>query len=443
MQCQTTYDLSTWADIPRLCTDPDYARSRHLRVKKQGELFVIRYDKEQLLTSRLDEGMGLFRSVVSDGENILAFSPPKAVEFPQNLVDVPIYEPDENGDFGVGDGVGLSGRVEEFVEGTMVNVFWNPGTGDWELSTRSCIGARNMFYEDSGKTFRYMFLEAMNNTTLEFADLEKELCYSFVLQHPDNRLVVPFATPHLVLVAVYRPTGSQVLRHYPVGWKKALRDMDKVQLDNTQDRVPVRTPRPFVSLDGPGGGHTFTQMKAHFDAGREGYQVMGVVIHFGDGKRAKIRNKNYEYVRRLRGNSTKMQFHYYSLRQAGKVGEFLWFYPEWATKFSEMREDLHSWTTSLRGNYMACFARKEGRVHDYPFTFRPHMRALHQIYRNTLRAEKKHVTHAIVRDYVNDLPPARLMFAINYEVNQRHTDENVVEIMHRLQGLSTQSLPSS
>ncbi len=173
MQCQTTYDLSSWADIPRLCTDPDYARSRHLRVKKQGELFIIRYDKDQLLTQRLDEGMGLFRSVVSDGKNILAFSPPKAVEFPQDLVNVPINEPDTgNWKNDVWDGVGIPGRVEEFVEGTMVNVFWNPGSRDWELSTRSCIGARNMFYEDSGKTFRYMFLEAMNNTTLEFADLE-------------------------------------------------------------------------------------------------------------------------------------------------------------------------------------------------------------------------------------------------------------------------------
>ena len=439
MQHNTTYDLSRWADIARVCADPSYAQSRFLTVKKQGDLFVIRYDKNKLLTQRLEEGMGLFRSVISDGEKILCFSPQKAVEFPEELVNIPLYEPEEDG--GTQQGRPFTAvHVEEFVEGTMVNVFWNPATGDWELATRSCVGARNTFYEDQKKTFRYMFLEAMNNTTLEFADLEKELCYSFVLQHPDNRLVVPFAIPTLVLVAVYRPMGSHVLSLDSTEWKGSLRDIDEVALDNTRNRVPVATPREFTSAT-PHGVGTFTDIESDFDQGKYGYQVMGVVIHFGDGKRAKIRNKNYEYVRRLRGNSTKMQFHYYSLRQAGRVAEFLKYYPEWEETFGEMREDLHSWTRALRKNYMDCFARKVGRINDYPFAFRPHMRALHQIYHDTLRAEKKHVTNAVVKDYVNDLPPARLMFAINYEVNQRHTDSKVVNAQAAL--TATQSLPSS
>ena len=439
MQHNTTYDLSSWADIARVCSDPSYAQSRFLRVKNQDGLFVIRYEKDKLLTQRVNEGMGLFRSVISDGEKIICFSPPKAVEFPEELADIPLYDPDEDGN-NQQDCPFTAVRVEEFVEGTMVNVFWNHHTQDWELATRSCVGARNKFYEDQDKTFRYMFLEAMNNTTLEFTDLQKDFCYSFVLQHPDNRLVIPFVSPHLVLVAVYKPIGAgKVLSIERGEWKKNDTDDD----DLIDRRRSVGYPRVFMPIDGPitrNERRSFSDMKAHFDIGREGYQVMGVVIHFGDGKRARIRNKNYEYVRRLRGNSTKMQYHYYCLRQAGQVSEFLKYYPEWGHDFGEMRDDLHSWTRNLRENYMTCFARKVGRLNAYPFAFRPHMRALHQIYRDTLRAEKKHVTIAIVKDYVNGLPPARLMFAINYEVNQRHTDHKVVNANAAL--TATQSLPS-
>ena len=49
-----------------------------------------------------------------------------------------------------------------------------------------------------------MFLEASNNANFEFDILDKTLCYSFVLQHPKNRIVVPFKETQLYLVACYR-----------------------------------------------------------------------------------------------------------------------------------------------------------------------------------------------------------------------------------------------
>ena len=46
------------------------------------------------------------------------------------------------------------------------------------------------------------------------------------------------------------------------------------------------------------------------------YKIVGCVLYDKEtGERLKIRNKNYEYVRHLKGNTPKIQYQYYSLRQ--------------------------------------------------------------------------------------------------------------------------------
>ena len=48
------------------------------------------------------------------------------------------------------------------------------------------------YLDENKKTFRYLFLDVMNSTNLEFDNLNKEYSYSFVIQHPENRIVSPF-----------------------------------------------------------------------------------------------------------------------------------------------------------------------------------------------------------------------------------------------------------
>jgi hypothetical protein len=48
-----------------------------------------------------------------------------------------------------------------------------------------------------------MFLEASYENSMSFNLLDKKYSYSFVVQQPENRIVVPFKSPQLYLVAVY------------------------------------------------------------------------------------------------------------------------------------------------------------------------------------------------------------------------------------------------
>ena len=101
--------------------------------------------------------------------------------------------------------------AEAFIEGTMINVFYDSNygvNGCWQIATRNTVGGEVSFYKTSNgtsnKTFNEMFMDAciFNNFNLQL--LNPRFCYSFVLQHPENRIVVPFKFPQLYLISVYK-----------------------------------------------------------------------------------------------------------------------------------------------------------------------------------------------------------------------------------------------
>ena len=146
---------------------------------------IIRYNKEYLL-DELIKSSGLFRSVILNDENkIIVFSPPKSLS---SDVFINTYGKDV-----------LNCRAEQYVEGTMINVFNDHG--EWEIATRSTVGGKITFFRVDGNitTFRHMFLDACNYVNLDFDYLDKSLCYSFILQHPENRIVSPIVEKGIYL----------------------------------------------------------------------------------------------------------------------------------------------------------------------------------------------------------------------------------------------------
>jgi len=131
-------------------------------------------------------------------------------------------------------------------------------------------------------------------------------------------------------------------------------------------------------------------------------------------------------VRRLRGNKPKLQFRYLALRQQEKVRDYLKYYPEASQEFSAFREQVHGFTRQLHTNYVECYIRKEKPLTEFPYQFRTHMFNLHALYIEELRPAKKIITRSAVVEYVNELPPAKLMFSLNYSMRQQQKDERVV-----------------
>ncbi len=394
-----SYNPNDYADILKLISDNNYAQDKHIKVKNFEHLFVLKYNKSKLTTENINS-LGLFRSIIVNKEgHIVSFAPPKSIDF---------------------DIFSQSNKYEDcyiqyFPEGTMINVFFDKELDDWQIATRSSIGAKCNFNMDSNITYRYMFLDAMNHIGLEFEDLDKNCCYSFVLQHPQNRIVAPISQPALILTNKYKIDNNQIFNNNSFCKTPKFSTLLMQPINNKVFKESVN----YI-------GDNWRQLSAHFFSDNLPYQLQGVMIWNNKGQRMKIRNSNYEKIKHLKGNSPKIQYHYYYLRQNGAVGDFLKYYPEYKREFSDFRRELHKYTTQLYQNYIKCFIKKEKPLVEFPYQFKTHMFKIHELYLNDLKLDGKFVNKQVVMNYVNTLPPPRLMHVINHIKKQYDKDQKIV-----------------
>ena len=361
---------------------------------------VIRYDKK-VLSIDLVSTYGLCRSVILNSENkVVSFAPPKSIPADEFFLKNP-----ENKE---------TIRAEEFVEGTMINVFWDQTiglSGSWEISTRNTVGAASSFYKNTNtKTFRTMFLEAAKENNLILDKLNKTYCYSFVLQHPENRIVVPFKKPTLYLVALYQIDNRD--KNNIIVYSIDIKDVKKYDWNE----AAIKFPQIYEF-------EKYSELIEKYASMNTSYDILGVVLYnVVTGKRCKVRNPVYEQVRNLRGNQPKLQYQYLSLRKEGRVGDFLKFYPENKKEFSTFRDQVHLFTETLFSNYVSCYIKKERPLINFSEQYRTHMYNIHQHYLNDLREKKFFVTNTVVIKYVNNLHPSLLMYCLNYSMRKRNVD---------------------
>ena len=362
---------------------------------------VIRYDKK-LLSIDLINSFGLCRSVIiNNSNNVVSYSPPKSIPYSLFTSKYPNKTD--------------SIIAQEFIEGTMINVFWDPNiglSGAWEIATRNIVGATSSFYKKyPSKSFRDMFLEAANYCELELDRLNKNYCYSFVLQHPNNRIVVPFSKPQLYLVAVYTISNDNPEKHIMV----YSHHIDDVKND-FHNQYKLKFPQTIE-------WNNYSELTDKYASMNTPYDVLGVVIYNKEtGERTKIRNPVYEQVRQLRGNQPKLQYQYLCLRNEGRVSEYLKYFPESKNDFSNYRQQIHLFTTTLYNNYISCYIKKERPLMEFSEQYRTHMYNLHQKYLNELREKNYHVSNTEVIKYVNNLHPSLLMYCLNYNMRKRNID---------------------
>lgn len=384
--------------------DNDNSNSNILKLTKTecaSKMYkVIRYDKH-VLNDDLISTYGLCRSIiVNENDKMVCFSPPKSIPSDEFIKKYPNKT----------DAI----VAQEFVEGTMINVFWDENiglTGGWEISTRNTVGASTGFYKSTNsKTFRTMFLEAAQENNLHLNKLNPAYCFSFVLQHPENRIVVPFNKARIYLVAMYH-IDDTVMNNVRV-YSYNIDEMRKLNWMNAD----IKFPQTYWL-------NSYTELINQYASMNTSYDVLGFVLYNAlTGERSKIRNPVYEQVRALRGNQSKLQYQYLTLRKQNKVKEFLKYYPENKRNFSEYREQLHLFTNTLFMNYISCYIKKEQPLKQYSEQYRTHMYALHKLYINSLIGNALVITNRIVIDYVNNLQTALLMYCLNFHMRKRSVD---------------------
>ena len=394
-------NVNEFSEILKNNTDTKTLKVTNIKSRTNGNTYkIVSYDKNLLSHDNIST-IGLFRSVIlNSNNNVVSFSPPKSVQSDTFIKSYP--EKNENI------------VAQEFIEGTMINVFWDPTiglTGGWEIATRNTISATSKFFKsENSKSFSEMFLEAAVETKIMIERLNRNYCYSFVLQHPENRIVVPFLKPQLYLVAMYyiniNPENGQVIINPTeldipfVGW----------------EYTNIKFPQILQ-------GETYSELIDKYASMNTDYKTLGIMLHNKlTGERSKIRNPVYEQVRHLRGNQPKLQFQYLSLRKEGKVKDFLQFYPENKREFSDFRDQVHLFTNTLLSNYISCYIKKEKPLKEFLEQYRTHMFNIHKKYIDELKDKQLYVNNTVVINYVNDMAPTLLMYSLNFHMRKRNVD---------------------
>ena len=385
--------------------DNIYINATNYSTKSNEKYRIVRYDKKMLSKDHISKH-GLFRSVIINSANrVVCFSPPKSFAADKFMEMYPLNNSESANDKII--------IAQDFIEGTMINVFFDPAvglTGCWQIATRSTIGANVTFFKGATKTFNDMFIEACIANNLYINTLNPHFCYSFVLQHPGNRIVVPFSKPQLYLVDVFQivQNGDDV--------KVFSQNMSDVKQYGFWSLTAIRFPETYEFS-------TYSELIEKFASPNTPYNILGIVVRNKlTNERTKFRNPIYEEVRQLRGNQPKMQYQYLCLRQAGKIPEFLKFYPETKNELSGYRDQLHMFTNTLHKNYISCYIKKEKPLNEFLPQYKTHMFKIHEHYLANLREKKEGITTTYVINYVNALPPSLLMFCLNHNLRKRNVD---------------------
>jgi hypothetical protein len=349
---------------------------------------ILKYDKDHLTYDMVDT-IGLWRSVICSNKKINVFSPPKSLN---SSIFMEKYNASEC-------------IAEEFIEGTMINLFYDQEANKWEIASKTSVGCDVSFFRDQ-PMFSELFSDVCEHLELDVSKFSKEYCYNFVLQHPKNKFVLSVSEKKLYLIAMYKINNDTYsiteYRHTSIYQQSPITTLDPDILQKLS----------FPIIYDWAQFHEQINLYASMNTVPN---IMGVVIYHKDGTRAKFRNPNYEYIKHLRGNNTKLQYQYLCLRKMDKVKEYLKYFSGASAQFSGFREQIHKFTDTLYQNYISCYIKKNQPLKEYPIQYRSHMFNLHQHYLS-IREDKGYINKLIVIGYINNLEPAKLMGSINYNL---------------------------
>ena len=353
-------------------------------VATERQLYTImNYDKHMLCFN--DTKNGLFRSVIfSYPQNqVLSFTPPKTMDFIDFMKNYPT----------ITDNI----IINENIEGIMIQLFFDDRTNNWEIATKGNIGGK---YYISGKTtdttltFYEMFLEALCVTSLSgsfFDGLQKDMSYTFILQHPKNVIVLPVERPRLVLISVYKMNFENLVEYIPStiydGWSEFKNINNLIEFPKQYNIAEYSE-----LIDYP-------NIKCGF-----------VITNIETGERAVLESSFYNQLKTIQSIKPHVQYQYLCLRRINKVADYLIVYPFFTKQFHKIREHYEEFMSNVYRSYMNFYVYKNTK--QVLEKYRQHIYKIHHtIYLPNITTYI--VSRKTVQDYFNKMEPSQLLYILS------------------------------
>jgi hypothetical protein len=395
-----------------------------------GEYQIICYEKGYVCFD--DTDASLYRSVIMNTvtNQVCCFSPPKSLTMNHFLLDkrnTTAYGLDKTSNSE--EYIPCEVIVNEIIEGSMINLWYDHTIQSWEISTKTSIGGNYVYYRSSlsdgadtspedlsmdetgfvgTKTFRQMFLEAISAIeTMDVNDIfgQKDEnhwptnhSYSFVLQHPQNQLVLPVNQPRLYLIGVYELDGVNV---------KVIPSETYLTWDYLKQ--PWIYYPPTLSCT----GLKYSELIQTYSTIQGSSDMVGVMCtNTVTGMRTKIINTVFNELKEIRGINTNLLYLFFTLQYIDKTDKFLNIFPWYSNLFTKYRKLIQKWVDNILISYKARYVKRTGEIISHRYM--PHVYKLHHsIYLPSITSGTKCIiTKKIIQNYFRQFTPSELFYTI-------------------------------
>lgn len=292
--------------------------------------------------------------------------------------------------------------LDNFVEGTMINVFALANDPTTYLATRSSLGATGHYF--SNKSFKTLFDDAWTekyNSFLHNPFSDEDLVSRFmsvVLRHPENRFVEKIERPEIVVIMWGECNRNGTVKLYYSDDEGVL-DYPKEFEEPVENTVPtVESIQAFLKKESDERGPLW----------------QGLMLSDSYGRRWKFVNTSYSRLRRLRTEARQDVRVFWLLKEdVSVVSDYLKYFPDDLDAYLKMSADMKLITANLHMSYVDLHIKKNMKVEDLKDYFRPHVYGLHGIYLNILKPKGFILRQKEVVDYLNKQPWQRVLFLIS------------------------------
>ncbi len=303
-----------------LTTDPFF-----LKIKKDKETntFLITHTKKTPLDHFTRQCFGIIADMTT--LHIISKAFDKMWEITGKHTEEEIHQLIASHEFFKTDSI----TTEEAIDGTLIRLFYH--NGQWKKATKNCMDAYKAYWNNS-KSFGEMFDECAHNHNFNYDNLDISFCYSFVIQHTENRIIVPYNENRLV----------------------HLTTLDVINNDEVDYDIGIPKPRVF---------HFNNIHDIFYSLINAPWTFQGYVLINAEGDRLKIENPNYTYVKDLKGNNTNLRMRILQLLHNRQKYEFLKYFPEHRELVQNVILDIQHLATKIHRTYIQRYVKKNI---DYP-----------------------------------------------------------------------------
>jgi hypothetical protein len=245
------------------------------------------------------------------------------------------------------------------------------------------------------ESFRANHNEDLNDLAF-LAYLPKNACYTFIVQHTKNIIMLPVKECCAYLVSIYA-LNNNIIKCIPQEeyetWQ-AIRNLSGI----------IKFPNKYEDVS------NYNELPNYYKEGANGIMVTNTET----GERAKFLSNKYEQLKTSIKIPANIQYLYFCLRRMKKVAEYIGEYPTHKKVFYNIRNEYEEFITDVHNLYVDIYARGKYNkdVNKYHATW---CKKIHEdmFVPFINKIIKTTITRRIVRDYFDNFEPRQLLYIMN------------------------------